>query len=174
MVNYRVSQEVIPPARGDVRFLGLGFLLFGCAEQVIVGEPQAVRSHDGHEHIAILVVDDVACCIFTEWVAELSIFDAPVFPGYESPGADERIGCHCPSLLALWAARALVRIMMPAAEAGRELRRTPFWRSSHSGDSQKFATPSNILATVKIRQMGDAPSTSGLLRWRCYVTRAEE
>jgi hypothetical protein len=47
-------------------------------------------------------------------------------------------------------------------------------RSSHSGDSQKFATPSNVLATVKIRQMGDAPSTSGLLRWRCYVTRAEE
>src|SRR5215211_3044863 len=136
MVNYRVSQEVIPPARGDVRFLGLGFLLFGCAEQVIVGEPQAVRSHDGHEHIAILVVDDVAGGIFTEWVADLSIFDAPVFPGYESPGADERIvGCHCPSLLALWAARALVRIMMPAAEAGRELRRTPYSRSPTSENS---------------------------------------
>src|SRR5215211_5203758 len=129
MVNYRVSQEVIPPTIGDVGFLGLGFLLFGCAEQVIVGEPQAVRSHDGHEHIAILVVHDVAGGIFTEWVADLAIFDAPVFPGYESPGANERIGCHCRSLLALWAARALVRIMMPAAEAGRELRRTPLRRS---------------------------------------------
>src|SRR5215217_5454725 len=99
MVNYRVSQEVIPPTRGDVRFLGLGFLLFGCAEQIIVGEPQAMRSHDGHEHVTILVVHDVAGGIFTEWVANLSIFYASVFPRQESPGADERIGCHCPSLL---------------------------------------------------------------------------
>src|SRR5215216_7544824 len=38
----------------------------------------------------------------------------------------------CPSLLALWAARALVRIMMPAAEAGRELLRTPLRRSSQN------------------------------------------
>jgi hypothetical protein len=76
------------------------------------------------------VVHDVSLGILTERVANLIIFDTPVLPGYESPGADERIRFHRPSLLALWAARALVRIMMPAAEAERELRRTPFRRTS--------------------------------------------
>ena len=41
-------------------------------------------------------------------------------------------------------------------------------RTSPFGHSRKFATPSNVLATVKIRQMGDVPSTAGLLTWlRC-------
>src|SRR5215208_584665 len=43
-----------------------------------------------------------------------------------------------PSLLGLWAARALVRIMMPAAEAGRELRRSSYLRSSEKDWSMGF------------------------------------
>jgi hypothetical protein len=33
---------------------------------------------------------------------------------------------------------ALVRVIMSPTDATRELRRTPFWRSSRSGDSRKF------------------------------------
>src|SRR5215217_6608048 len=125
MVDYLISQEVIASAIGDVGFLGLGFLLFGGAQKIVGGEPQAVRSHDGHEHVTILVVDDVACGIFTERVAaDLTVVDASVFPREESPGDNERIRGHCRSLLAKWV-RALVRIMMPATDTGRELRRPP-------------------------------------------------
>src|SRR5215204_5699638 len=102
MVDYHISQEIIPPAIGDVGLLGLGFLLFGGAQKIVGGEGQAVRSHDGHEHVTILVVHDVAGCILTERVTDLAIFEASVFPREESPGADERIRDHCPSLLALW------------------------------------------------------------------------
>ncbi len=57
MVDYCVSLEVVPPAIGDVGLFGLGFLLLGGAEEIVGGEPQAVRRHDGHEHVTILVVD---------------------------------------------------------------------------------------------------------------------
>ena len=80
MVDYLISQEVIPPAIGDVGLLGLGFLLFGGAEEIVDGEPQAVRSHDGHEDVTILVVHDVAGSILTERVADLTLVDACVFP----------------------------------------------------------------------------------------------
>jgi hypothetical protein len=80
MVDYCVSQEVIPPAIRDVGLLGLGFLLLGGAEKIVGGEPQAVRSHDGHEHVTILVVHDVAGSILTERVADLTVVDACVFP----------------------------------------------------------------------------------------------
>jgi hypothetical protein len=55
-----------------------------------------------NEHVTILVVHDVAGGILTEWVGDLTIFDASDFPRQESPGANERIRCHCPSLLAQW------------------------------------------------------------------------
>src|SRR5215203_5865755 len=42
VVDHPVSQEVVPTAIGDVGLLGLCFLLFGGAEQIVGGEPQAV------------------------------------------------------------------------------------------------------------------------------------
>src|SRR5215207_5271811 len=60
VVDYRISQEFIPPAIGDVSLLGLGFLLLGSAQKIVGGEPQAVRSHDGHEHVTI-VLPFLAC-----------------------------------------------------------------------------------------------------------------
>src|SRR5215203_2646016 len=95
MVDYLISQEVIASAIGDVGFLGLGFLLFGGAQKIVGGEPQAVRSHDGHEHVTILVVHDVAGSIFTERVTDLAIIDASVLPGYEFPCVYVRIAFHC-------------------------------------------------------------------------------
>src|ERR671932_275743 len=89
-----VSPEVIAPAIGDVGLLGLRFLLCGPAEKILGGEPQTVRSHDSYEHVSVLVVDDVSHSIPTDGVADLIIANTPVLPGYESPGTDERIGCH--------------------------------------------------------------------------------
>jgi hypothetical protein len=80
VVDYRISVEVIPPAIGDVGLLGLGLLFFGGAEEIVGGEPQAMRSHDGHEHVIIVVVHDVAGGILTERVADLTVVDASVFP----------------------------------------------------------------------------------------------
>jgi hypothetical protein len=102
MVDYLVSLEAVPPAIGDVGLFSLGLLLFGGAQKIIGGEPQAVRSHDGYEHVTILVVHDVAGGILTERVADLAIFDASVLPREESPGANERIRGHRSSLLAQW------------------------------------------------------------------------
>jgi hypothetical protein len=91
MVDYCVSPPVIPPAIGDVGLLGLRFFLWRSAEKISGGKLQAVRTHDSYEHVAILIIGDVSHSILTERVADLTI-DAPVFPGYELPCADERIG----------------------------------------------------------------------------------
>ena len=81
MVDYRISVEVVAPAIGDVGLLGLGFLFLGGAQQIVGGEPQAVGSHDGHEHVSVLVVNEVTAGPLTERVPDLAIFDASVFPG---------------------------------------------------------------------------------------------
>jgi hypothetical protein len=89
-----LSVELIPPTIGDVGFFGLGLFLFGPAQKIVGGKPQSVRTHDGYEHVSVLVVYDVPGGILTEWVADLTIDETPVFPGYESPCANERIRCH--------------------------------------------------------------------------------
>src|SRR3712207_3385041 len=94
MVDYRAFPQVITAAIGDVGLLGLRFFLWRPAQKISAGELRAVRTHDSYGHVSVLVVHDVSRSILTERVANLTVFDAPVFPGYESPGADERIRCH--------------------------------------------------------------------------------
>jgi hypothetical protein len=80
VVDYFVCAQFIAPAIGDVGFLGLRFLLFGCAEKVSGGKLRAVRTHNGYEHVSILVVHDVPGGILAERVADLTIEEAPVLP----------------------------------------------------------------------------------------------
>ena len=94
MMDDFVSVEVIPPAIGDVGLLGLRFFLWRPAEKIVDAKLQAVRTHDCYEYVSVLVVHDVSCSILTERVADLTIDEAPVFPRYESPRANERIRCH--------------------------------------------------------------------------------
>ena len=117
-----VSIEFVPAAIGDVGAGGVRFLLHAPAEKIPGGKLRALRAHDSYEHVPVRVVHDVSCSIFAEGVADVA-GGVPIFPGYEPPCADERIRCHRPSL-ALYAS-ALARIMMPPADAGHELRRTP-------------------------------------------------
>src|ERR671921_1455583 len=94
MMNNRVSVEFIPTAIRYVIINGLCFLLCTTPEKVSDGELLAVRTRDSYEHVSVLVIHDVAHSILTERVADLLTIDAPVFPRYESPGANERISCH--------------------------------------------------------------------------------
>src|SRR4028119_1561726 len=89
-----VSPELILAAIGDVGFLGLHFLFWRPAQKILGSKLQAVRAHDGYEHVSFLVVHDVSHGILTKRVADLTIDEAPVFPGYESPCANERIRGH--------------------------------------------------------------------------------
>ena len=73
--------QVITAAIGDVGLLGLRFFLWRPAQKISAGELQAVRTHDSYEHVSVGVVHDVSRSILTERVADLTIFDAPVFPG---------------------------------------------------------------------------------------------
>ncbi len=90
------------------------------AEKISGGELRAVGTHDGYGHVPVLAVHDVPHRILAQRVADLAIGEAPVLPGYESPCADERIRRHLPSLV-----REHTRVMMPPADARRELLRTP-------------------------------------------------
>jgi hypothetical protein len=120
VVDDCLSVELVPPAIGDVGFLGLRFLLFGCAQEIVGGELGALRTHDGYEHVSVVVVHYVAGGILTERVADLAVGDTPVLPGYESPCANERIRCHHLSLAQCGRAR-FARTMMPPTDGGREL-----------------------------------------------------
>ena len=98
LVYYFVFLEVVLAAIREEGFLGSGFFLWRPTEKIPSSELQAVRAHDSYEHVSVLVVHDVAGGILTKRLADLIIFDAPVLPGYESPGANERIRFHRPSL----------------------------------------------------------------------------
>src|SRR5215211_1220606 len=111
----RVSQELIPAAIRDVGASGLRFFLRASAEKIPGVKPPAVRSHDSYEHVSVLGVHDVPHGILTEGVAALTI-SAPVFPGYESPCANKRIGCHCLLLQVGY-------LVSPHRAWGRQLRR---------------------------------------------------
>src|SRR5215208_5677999 len=90
----RVSVEFIPTTIGHVSVSGLHFLLCTTPEKVSGGELLAVRARDSYEHVSVLVIHDVSRSILTERVADLLTIDAPVFPRYESPGANESIRYH--------------------------------------------------------------------------------
>src|SRR5919106_4554835 len=98
----RVALEFVPPAVGDVGLGGVRFLLHAPSEKISCGKLRAVRAHDSYEHVPVRVVHDVSLGILAERVADLTI-NAPVFPRYESPGANERIRCHAPPYLRLFA-----------------------------------------------------------------------
>jgi hypothetical protein len=120
LVYYCVFLEVIAAAIREEGFLGSRFFLWRPAQKISAGELQAVRTHDSYEHVSVRVVHDVPGGILTERVADLTVFDAPVFPRYESPGANERIRCHRRPTFALWVS-ALARIILSTADAGRKL-----------------------------------------------------
>src|SRR5215208_4892567 len=81
LVYYFVSLEVILAAIREEGLLSLRFFLWRPAQKISAGELQAVRTHDSYEHVSVLVVHDVSQSVLTEGVADLPIFDAPVFPG---------------------------------------------------------------------------------------------
>ena len=81
MVYYFVSLEVIAATIREEGLLGLRFFLWRPAEKISTSELQAVRTHDSYEHVSVGVVHDVSGSILTERVADLTVFDAPVFPG---------------------------------------------------------------------------------------------
>src|SRR3712207_5241803 len=81
MVDYRAFPQVIPAAIGDVGLLGSRFFLWRPTEKISAGELRAVRTHDSYGHVSVLVVHDVSFSILAERVADLTVFDAPVFPG---------------------------------------------------------------------------------------------
>ena len=89
-----VSPEFVSAAIGHVGASGLRFLLCAPPEKISGGKLHAVRTRDSYEHVSILVVHDVSHGILTERVADLLTIDAPGFPRYELPCANERIRCH--------------------------------------------------------------------------------
>src|SRR3712207_3221655 len=100
----RASPEFIPAAIGDVGTSGLRSLLWAPAQKISSSKLHTSRTHDRYTHVSIGVVHDVPHGVLTERVADLTI-DGPVFPGYESPCTNERIKCHCLSLLLCGAER---------------------------------------------------------------------
>jgi hypothetical protein len=81
LVYYFVSLEIILAAIREEGLLGLRFFLWRPAQKISASELQAIRTHDSYEHVSVGVVHDISRSILTERVADLIIFDAPVFPG---------------------------------------------------------------------------------------------
>lgn len=75
-----VSTELVATAIGDVGASGLRPFPCAPAEKISCGELRAVGSHDGHGHVSVPAVHDVADGILAKRIADLST-EAPVLPG---------------------------------------------------------------------------------------------
>src|SRR5215204_139942 len=126
-----VSPEFVAAAIRHVGASGLRSLQCSPAKKISGGEHCALRTHDGYGHVAVLAVHDVAHSILAERVAEPTIDDASSLPGYESPCADERVGCHRASLEP-YVSTLLARVMMPSTATGRWARSVVSFRRTNS------------------------------------------
>jgi hypothetical protein len=123
-MNDRVTPELVAAATRHIGASSLRSLLCAPAEKISGGELRAVGTHDGNGHVSVVFVHDVPYGILAGRVADLTIDDASVFPGYEPPRADEGIRCYRLPLCV----GALAPIMMPRAKRGANLG-DPFTRS---------------------------------------------
>src|ERR671911_1108093 len=103
--------ELVATAIGDVGASGLRPFLCAPAKKISCGELRAVGSHDGHGHVSVLAVHDVADGILAKRITDLST-ETPVLPGQQSPCADKRIGC--PRLSLAPCVSTLAQVIMPA------------------------------------------------------------
>ncbi len=76
VVYYLVPFEVIRATISEESLLGFRFLIRRAAQKISTGDVDAVRTHYGHEHVAVRVVRDVPLNVPTEGAANIIVFDS--------------------------------------------------------------------------------------------------